>query len=588
MSLRSVQANTSLVKNTMRHFRITKTLLPGLVLAGACGVSYGADVPLVFGNEDIAPFAAMQVMKTAGENSTTTMVRTQRPMLCGKVSANAAPAGFTNRVNPLFAGYYGGADFKFGSLSGGAQQSVPGIGYWNFRPDGLKIQADAETLCYVLDRDGVRKLSAGLFTDSFDASVPDATISTSVVALPSFSNPYYTYYIDVRIPPDFSGMRYRVRDGFDSSVFATTGARYCPAQAIGGTQCDLASMIYDNLDVPLVVPPGGVAQRYVVQRLLTAGVSMPADTSAAVTYSALFLADGAENILGNNVSAGRGVLSDLAPTIIAQANMVPNLAEGTGATNLSFVLTDDSTESGQSLLNASVTIDFNGNLVPATNVSCLQLETPLPGEVVRRTCRFDIPEFDPDFATDPDPAAPGTYAPGVHASVLITATDPRGQQSTKSVPFHVVSSENDAPSFTLTPLAVEELDKVPTLVCSLSAGEPFPAQCIGDIPDFMSGMKGGPARAYDENAVQWTFFAGVGSDNKLSCTGSTPSIFATVFPGGLQSPKVFVSGTSATLDYVLSNQVGTADCTIVLGDANYPAGQNYTQTVQAFRIRVTP
>jgi hypothetical protein len=570
----------------MRHIRNnrTKTLLLGLILAGACGVSYGADVPLVFGNEDIAPFTAMQVTKTPNENSSTTTLRVQRPTLCGKVTASAAPAGFANRINPVFGGFYAGADFKFGSLSGGAQSPVPGIGYWNFRPDGLKIQSDAETLCYVLGADGVRKLSAGLFNDSFDADTPDASIATSVVALPNFSNAYYTYYIDVRIPAQFSGMKYRVRDGFDGSIFATGASRYCPAQPIGGTQCDIATMIYDNLDVPLVVPPGGVAQRYIVQRPLANGVQMPTDTSAAITYAALFLADGAENNLGNNVSAGRGVLSDLAPTIIVQNNMVPNLAEGTGATNLSFVLTDDSTESGQSLLNASVTIDFNGNLVPATNVSCQQLETPLPGEVVRRTCRFDIPEFDPDFATDP--STPGTYAPGVHASVLITATDPRGQQSTKNVAFHVVASENDAPTFTLTSLAVEDPDKVPTLVCNLT-GEGFSEQCLGDIVNFMTNLKGGPARAYDENATQWTFFAGVGGDNKLSCTGSSPSIFATQIPGGLQSPKVLVSGGSVTLDYVLNGtQTGTADCTIVLGDSNYPSGHSYTQKVQAFRIRV--
>ncbi|HSX61372.1 MAG TPA: hypothetical protein VLF18_14315 [Tahibacter sp.] len=542
----------------------------------------------MFSNEDIAPFNAMQITKTPNETSTTTTIRVMQPTLCGKVTASAAPAGFTNRVNPVFAGFYpGSGDFKFGSLSGGAQTPVQGIGYWNFRPTGLTIQSDVETFCYVLTADGVRKLSAGLFNDTF-GDAPDASITTSVVALPSFSNSYYTYYVDVRIPAEFSGMKYRVRDGFDSSVFVTGSARYCPAQPIGGTQCDLSSMIYDSIDLPLVVPPGGVAQRYVVQRQLANGVQMPADTDAAVTYAALYLADGAEAVLGNNVSAGRGVLSDMSPVIITQANMVPNMAEGTGATNLSFVIADDSTEAGHALLNAAVAIDFNGNLVPATNVGCSQLETPLPGEAVRRTCRFDIPAFDPDFATDTNPSTPGTYAPGVHASVLITATDSRGQESTRSVPFHVVASENDAPSFRLTALAVEDPDKVPTLVCSL-AGEGFSDQCLGDIVNFMTDLKGGPERAYDENATQWTFFAGVGSDNKLNCTGTSPSIFATQIPGGLQSPKVLVSGTSVTLDYVLNGtQTGTADCTIFLGDGNYPASHSYNQTVRQFRIRVTP
>lgn len=574
--------------NTMRQFRINRTnaLLLGLVMAGACGVSYGADVPLVFGNEDIAPFSAMQITKTPSESSSTTTLRLQRPTLCGKLTTKAPPTGFLNRINPIFAGINPGGDFKFGSLSGGSQVPVPGIGYWNFRPNSLTIQSDPETSCYVLDATGVRKLSAGLFNDSFDSNTaPDASITTSVAALPSFSNAYYTYYIDVRIPAQFSGMEYRVRDGFDSSVFATGGSRHCPPQAIGATQCDVAMMTYDNLDAPLQVPPGGVSQRYIVQRPLVAGVSMPANTSLALTYAALFLADGVEYNLGNNVSAGRGTLSDLAPTIVAQPTMVPNLAEGTGATNLSFVLTDDTNETGLPQLNASVSIDFNGNVVSAGNVSCSQIDPPQSGEVVRRTCRFDIPVFDPDFATDNNPATPGTYAPGVHASVLITATDSRGNQSTKAVPFHVVSGDNDAPSLTLTPLAVPGRDDpTPVLTCDLSQ-QPFPAECLGEIDDFVTNMRGGPERAADENAVQNAFFAGVLGDGKLSCTSTTPSIFATTI-GGAQTPRVTVIGTSARLSYLLNTQVGSAECTLFLGAFDPTGTFAYSQTVKTFRILV--
>jgi hypothetical protein len=584
---RSVQANQSLVMNTMRQFRINRTnaLMLGLVMAGACGVSYGADVPLVFGNEDIAPFSAMQITKTSGEPGSTTTLRVQRPTLCGKVTANAVP-GFVNQINPVFAGVNGSGDFKFGSLSGGSQGAVPGIGYWNFRPNGLTIQSDSETLCYVLDADGVRKASAGLFNDSFDdGNSPDSSITTSVAALPSFSNAYYTYYVDVRIPAEFSGMGYRVRDGFDSSVFTASGMRHCQPLPIGATQCDVGTMIYNNLDLPLQVPPGGVSQRFIVQRPLAVGAQMPADTSLAVTYAALFLPDGAENKLGNNVSAGRGTLSDLAPIITAASNMVPVMAEGTGATNLSFVLSDDTNETGLPALNAAVAIDFNGTLVNAPNVSCAQLDPPQSGEVVRRTCRFDIPVFNPDFATDSNPATPGTYAPGVHASVLITATDSRGIQSTKTVPFHIVSGDNDAPTFTLTPLAMSgREDPTPVVTCDLGI-QPFPAQCLGEIADFVTDMRGGPALAYDENAVQMPFFAGVGGDGKLSCTGTTPSIFATIV-GGQQSPRVTVNGTSARLSYLLSTVPGTAECTIYLGAFDPTGGFTYSQTVRTFRIEV--
>jgi hypothetical protein len=584
---RSVQANQSLVMNTMRQFRINRTnaLMLGLVMAGACGVSYGADVPLVFENEDIASFSAMQINKNAS-SSTTTTLRVLRPTLCGRVNSATPPSGFVNEVNMTFAGHYAGGDFKFGLVNGGNQIPTPGIGFWNYRPNGLTIQADSETLCYVLAANGVRKSSAGLFNDSFDGgSEPDASITTSVASLPTFNAPFYTYYVDVRIPAEFSGMRYAVRDGFDSSVFATGSARYCPAAPIGTTQCDQSALLSNSVDVTSNVPPGGLAVRYVVQRLLNTGVTLPANTNVPVTYAALFLPDGAEYNLGNNVSAGRGMLSDLAPSIIAAPSMVPALAEGTGATNLSFVITDDTNETGLPALNASVAIDFNGTLVNAPNLSCAQLETPQSGEVVRRTCRFDIPVFDPDFATDSNPATPGTYAPGVHASVLITATDSRGIQSTKTVPFHVVSGDNDAPTFTLTPLAMSgREDPTPVITCNLNIN-PFPAQCLGEIADFVTNMRGGPALAYDENAAQMPFFAGIGADGKLSCTGTSPSIFATIV-GGQQSPRVTVNGTSARLSYLLSTVPGTAECTFYVAAFDPTGGFGYSQASQTFRIEV--
>lgn len=571
--------------NTMRQFRINRTnaLMLGLVMAGACGVSYGADVPLVFGNEDIAPFSAMQITKTSGEPGSTTTLRVQRPTLCGKVTANAVP-GFVNRINPVFAGVNASSDFKFGSLSGGSQDAVPGIGYWNFRPNGLTIQSDSETICYVLDANGVRKASAGLFNDSFDAgNTPDPSIVTSVAALPSFSNAYYTYYVDVRIPAEFSGMKYRVRDGFDSSVFTASGMRHCQPLPIGATQCDVGTMIYNNLDLPLQVPPGGVSQRFIVQRPLAVGVQMPADTSLAVTYAALFLPDGAENYLGNNVSAGRGTLSDLAPVITAASNMVPTFAEGTAPTNLSFVISDDTSETGLPQLDAAVTIDFNGNLRPASRVSCAQVQTPLPGEGARRTCTFDIPVFDADFATDF--STPGTYAPGVHAAVLITATDSRGQTSTTNVPFHVASSENDAPTFGLSPLAVPDASeaKVPTLTCSRSAPLPLTAQCAGVLPDFVTNLLPGPANAADEIATQGVFLGAL-AGNKLSCTDT--SIFSSNLSDGLQSPRYVFNGARIDLDYRLNGNLGSTECNVAAGDYNYPSTHTYRDTAKLFRIVV--
>ncbi|WP_257387887.1 hypothetical protein [Tahibacter caeni] len=531
-------------------------------------------------------FGAMQVVPI-GSGASQTILRTQVPVLCGSMRDTSSPVQYKNGINPQFAGVYSGGDFKFGALNGSAQQvAVDGVGFWNYRPNALIVQAEATTHCYVLDAHGVRKASAGLFTDAFDgAPAVDASITTSVATLPSFSNPYYTYYIDVRIPAELANTAFRVRDGFDSTVFAFGGesARYCKV-AIGATQCNINDMIRNNVDVLDTVPSaGGVAQRYIVQRLLTGSATLPTDLTVPVTMAALFVAD--DDNLANNVSAGYSQLSDLAPAIVAGNNLVPNLAEGTGATNLSFVLTDDTAESGPQQLNAAVTIDFNGTLVPATNVSCAQLETPQSGEAVRRTCRFDIPTFDADFATDANPAAAGTYAPGVHASVLITATDVRGQQSTKTLPFHVVSSENDPPSFTLSPLMEEYAPngKTPTLLCRLSAQD-LSAQCAGVIVDFVNQLRPGPARAFDENATQGAFLGTIDSSSRLSCAGT--SIFSSNLSEGLQSPRYVFNGSRIDLDYRLSGALGTAECTVAAGDYNFPSTQAYNSRFVTFRITV--
>ena len=572
----------------MRQFRIYRknALLLGLIAAGACGVSYAGDVPLVFQDEDVVQFGAMQVLPfAASPGASQTIVRTQVPVLCGSAVATSAPTN-KNGINPQFAGYYPGSNFKFGALNASAQQTaVDGIGFWNYRPNGLVVQAEATTHCYVLDAHGVRKASAGLFSDTFDGNPAiDPSITTSVATLPSFSSPYYTYYVDVRIPAQLAGAPYRVRDGFDSSVFAygSAAARYCEV-AIGVTQCSV--LPEGNVDVQRTVPAGGVSQRYIVQRLLNSGVALPADTGVPLTMAALYVADGSDDNLANNVSVGYSQLSDLAPTIIAATNLVPNLAEGTGATNLSFVLTDDTVESGSQLLGATVTIDFNGTLVPATNVGCSQIETPQSGEAVRRTCRFDIPSFDPDFATDADPAAAGTYAPGVHAAVLITATDSRGQQSTKAVPFHVVSGDNDPPSFTLSTLVEEYAPngKTPTLLCKLSAQQ-LSSQCAGVIADFVNQLRPGPARAADENATQGVFLGVADASNRLSCSGT--SIFSSNLSDGLQSPRYIYNGSHIDLDYRLSGTLGTAECNVAAGDYNFPSTQAYNFRFQTFRITV--
>ena len=134
---------------------------------------------------------------------------------------------------------------------------------------------------------------------------------------------------------------------------------------------------------------------------------------------------------------GRALLSDLDPVITAPS--IPNMAEGTGATGLSFVLTDDTSENGLPPLSATVSVNFNGNVVQ-TNASCL-VGTPQGGEVTRRNCTFDIPVFDQHFATD---AVAGTYAPNVSASVTIVATDGRENNSMTATRADVTGAIHDS------------------------------------------------------------------------------------------------------------------------------------------------
>lgn len=571
--------------NTMRLFRSKRNaLFLGLLAAVAVGGAHAASVPLKLQDEEAVPFSAMQVTNTPGgpSGSKTTMLRTDQPVLCGSVAA-ADTTNYPHSIILRFAGALASGDFQFGGIDVGTglQYPVSGIGFWNFSAAGLAISVDPNTICYSLDADGLHSASVGLFSDNFEVNTTvDASITTSVAGLPTFASSYtYTYYVDVRIPAQFVGQKFLVRDGFDASLFDTSHSRYCEVDP-PATSC--ASVTYNSVDKVLDVPPGGVIKRYIVQRPLRPNVQMPADTSRPVTFAALFVKDGIDRNLANNVSPGRGVLSDQQPVIIADTSMVSGMVEGNGLSNVNFTIADDTAESGSALLNASVSLSFNGNLMPASALSC-SLASPQLGETVRRNCRFDIPVFDPNFATD---ITPGNYAPGVSATILITATDALNQSSTRSIPFHIASGDNDPPSFSLSPIAVPDAGNggMLTVTCDLNAPPPYSEQCLGSIENFVLDRKPGAPGSADESAYQGAFFAGVGSDNRLVCTGDM-NIFTNPFPQGRQSPRFIIDGTRIGLDYQLSGAPGVADCQIVVGDSNLPAGQSYNQTLTLVRFK---
>lgn len=565
--------------NTMRQFRLNRTNAPllGLAMVGIAGISQAATLPLLFQDEDSNPFSTLKVA-----NNVTT-VGVDNLMLC----ANTTQVLGGSRIAPVVPGVNGSSGtFKFGGMTGGEPNSVGGVDMWNFRVSGLTMTPRPGLICYVLDNVGVRKISASLFGDNFDAPAsPNAYISTRVLALPDHDNAYFKYLVDLTIPAAYAGKNYAVRDGFDSSVFDQSLSRFCEV-ALTATSCT-SNPTLNSIDDLQVVPAGGISRRFVVQRPLRSGVfSLPPNPNLPLTAAALFIDGSNEKNLRDNVSVGRAVLSDMLPVITADASMVGVLTEGSGATDVRFVISDDTSEVGMpTQLNATVTLDFNGTLVPATNLSCAQQEVPQNGEAIRRTCRFDIPVFNPNFATD---STPGTYVQGVQASIRITATDSRNQISTRTVPLHIVTADNDPPSFSLSPIALPDRGNgdLLTVTCDLSAPPPYTEQCLGNIQSFiLERLPGAPGSA-DENATQTAFFAGVDSSNKLNCTGSLPSIFTTAFPGGLQSPKYVSNGNVHGLQYQLSAQPGYSDCWIVVGDSNFPAGQNYSQSQVQVRFKV--
>lgn len=583
---------------TMRQFRPNRTtVLLGLVLAGATGVSQ-AESSLRFLDEDAAKLNAMVVDRDITSGVTLTTVGLDRPMFCANLTATAQGTRLATAL-PGFTPTNG--DFKFGqldtSIASRPPLSLSGVKGWRYTSVGLDLEPYPDTLaCYVLSNSGVHKKSAHLFDDTFseEAAGPNASVVTRVVALPDGES-NYKYFIDVNIPAEFAGRNFVVTDGFDSSVFSSDLSQYCAPTLPSATVCSGLTPTQNNVNFRGVVPAEGLTKRFIVIRPLKSGVfSLPADPDAMLTAATLFIAPPAalvgapeEKDLGDNVSVGRSLLSDLDPVISPMA--IPNMAEGTGATGLSFVLTDDTTEVGLPPLSATVSVNFNGNIVQVANVSCL-VGTPQAGETTRRNCTFDIPVFDQHFATD---VVAGTYAPNVGASVTIVAKDGRNQTSTRVVPFHVVGSENDPPTFSLSK-ALEDPGptngNLPTLRCVVQPQQAGllnqTPECQGLIEGFVLDRKPGPTYAYDELNTQFTFFAGVDtSTNKLNCTGSIPSIFSF---NGANSPKFVYNGNRVDLSYSLTGATGYSDCMVVVGDNNYPAGHNYSQSQVQFRILVAP
>ncbi|MFO1518003.1 MAG: hypothetical protein U1F22_13870 [Lysobacterales bacterium] len=569
----------------------TLAMVSGVAALGAVG-SVAAATSIRWINEDVAT-GTFSVTNQVSTITTTT------PFLCGSLGTPGNT--FANKINAVFPGANAGqGSFLFGALNAGAQVPVPGLGAWTFSPtSGMVIASSDPTLvCYALDANGVRKMTADLFLDNFEQPSPDASIAIRVAQLPNAGNFYsYKYFIDVTIPAVSvtKTSTFRLRDGYDSSVF--NGNAYFCDVPVGVTDCPGATTS-GNVDVPIPLPANNAySRRFIVHRQIPNTGSLPG--GKPLVLAALFGPGGIETRLDNNVAQGYNQISDLAPTVSTSGTDLSGIAEGQSKLGVSFTVSDDTAEQAGQLLGANVSISYNGTVVSGpADCTSISGSAPKPAPVTR-TCTFDVVSPSANFATDG--ATAGTYAPGVSASVSITATDRLGQSSQVSVlPLHVASGDNDAPTATLSAVAVPDDNNngMPTLSCSLATitGETPDPGCTGIFGTFLAGIAAAPSDAVDELATQ-TAAVALGSNNNghpgykflSGCTldSGSANIFA---PNGQPS---FLGAGSGSYDlgyWINGINTGSATCAISVTDAaagGFPAGQSAQTTTKSFRIVVT-
>lgn len=549
-----------------------------LGLLAVSGLAMSAPLSMRVADEDAITANALKYTGTLIDVSLAT------PLLCGNTET---PVATTIQFKPSFG------TFLFGTYDAGGNltQVYRGVASFKFQADSL-LDTDGTLVCYALSTQGVRKATRGIFIDGFDLPTYDSTIKLSVAQLPTANNSYiYKYYIDVNIPKVGAISRFQLRDGFESAYFNPNAVNWCEAAA-GATSCPgLTNSGHVMKDITLSAGQS-YAKRFIVWRALKDGLTMvPNNHDHPAVLAALFSPDSIEEVrLDNNVSVGYGELSDLSPTIDTSGTSLVGLTEGGNLQGVSFSIVDDTSEN-VGLLGATVELDFHGVKVAAPT-NCVA-NAPPPEMLAKRTCTFDITTPNADFATDGIVA--GTFAPGVSASVKITAQDGHGQTTTTSLPLHVTSGDNDAPVFdfnaAVAPVDGETL--LPTLTCSLSS--PSEVACIGVLAAFVHDVAPAPPGAVDELGYQ-------GSALNLAAVANGGNISCVLDQGSLQifalnkSPKLSSSDGNHNylLDYSLSANPGAATCSVTARDgSNYPGNtfpdaQTLKTTTKQFRIVVSP
>lgn len=568
----------------MKQFRSFRSC--GAVLALSLAPLAAINAATLNINEEKVDFPSMLVVPYL--SGTSTQLNVASPLLCASLTSGAPPTGANRYINPVFG------NLVFGPVSAQNQATpVAGIGSWSYATSGLAMLGDPSLVCYGTSGNGVMRYSPGLFADDFESLGFDASIISRVIQLPSVDNGYvYKYYVDVTIPvmSATQNLVIAIRDGYDKSLFDSATSYYCQAGNQSLTTCATGSY-HDNVSITASIPAGtGVGNRYIVTRPLRAGVTSLPTTAVPVTLAAVFLPDGFEKNLSNNVSPTYGALTDARPEIVASAatSALATLTEGGSLTGVTFGLDDDTTETAGNLLGATATLTFNNTPFPVT-VNCGSTAPITASPRVTRTCSFDVITPAIDYATD---VAVGQYAPGVTAKLTIVATDARGQTTTVDLPIHVKSNDNDSPVFTISPTAAPPAagpDKTPTITCSL-ARQKSP-QCLGTIDDFIVDLASGPEGAADELAAQTATFVSdtsTGGGGNIACTldSGSPQIFS---PG--RAPRLTDVGSGKiNLAYVITTNLGASTCTVLTRDTGtfYTGQVAATTAPKPFRIIITP
>jgi hypothetical protein len=576
----------------MKQFRSFRSC--GAVLALSLAPLAAINAATLNINEEKVDFPTMQVVPYAG--GTSTQLGVQMPLLCALLRApNQTPVpppleGANSYINPTFG------NIVFGPVSPTAanqQTPIPGVATWTYTSSGLSMLGDPSLICYGTSGNGVMRYSSGLFVDDFEPLGFDASIVSRVVQLPSINNGYvYKYYVDFAIPvlSQTNNVVIGLRDGYDKSLFDSTTSYYCTVATTTSTECNSTS-IHDNLSVTVAIPAGNmVLGRYIVFRPLKAGVTSLPVTSSPVTIAALYLPDGYEKRVDNNVSATYGSLTDARPEIVASAttSALATLTEGGSLNGVTFGLDDDTTETTGNLLSAEATLTFN-NVPFQTTVNCGSATPITASPRVTRTCSFDVVTPAIDYATD---IALNTYAPGVSANLRIVATDPRGQTTTLDLPIHVRSLDNDKPVFGFStrfaPPAAGP-DKTPTVTCSQAVSDS--PQCVGSISDFLVDIAPGPEGATDEVAAQTVALVpdtSTGRNGNIACVLDSGSAQIFGLNGG---PRVTLTsgGKVGSIAYGLGKSQGSATCTVKITDGGtFYTGQSASNETKTFRIVVAP